>query len=204
MKILFIYLFIIAPVVGFSQIGVKGGLNFSNVTNASSINAGSRSGYHVGLFLAGPTKSILSSRTEFLYSRQGYNFSTNTASGNVDLSYLMFPQFLAINITKYVQLQVGAQVSYLINATVDSTTSTGHASADKIIGLYNRFDYGLGGGVEVHPLDMLVAGIRMNISFGKLYKEPEPGEAYSFIPDVDISNNLFQLYAGIKFGGKKE
>jgi len=192
---------IICPTLIFAQIGVKGGLNFANVTNASEINAGTRTGYHLGIFFAGSSKSILSSRTEFMYSRQGYNFSTNTNDGKVDLSYLMFPQFLAINVTKFVQIQVGAQLSYLLNAKVDSTMSTGSPTGDKVINLFNRFDYGLGGGVEVHPIKMLVAGARMNISFGKLYKEPEPGEEYDFIPDINMRNNLFQLYAGLKFGG---
>jgi len=43
-------------------------------------------------------------------------------------------------------------------------------------------------------------GVRLNLSFGKLYKEPEPGEEYSFIPDINAKNNLFQIYAGYKFG----
>ena len=200
MKHIPIFLFLLIPAFTFGQIGIKAGLNFSNVTNASEINSGTRSGYHAGLFLAGSSKSILSARTEILFSRQGYNFSTNTNTGKIDLSYIMLPQFIAINITKFVQIQAGAQVSYLINATVDSTSSTGHASADKIISLFNRFDYGFGGGVEVHPIKQLVGGVRVNISLGKLYKEPEPGEDYDFIPNVNLRNNLFQIYAGLKFG----
>ena len=202
MKNITIYILLLMPGFAFGQIGIKAGLNFSNVTNASDVNAGTRSGYHAGLFLAGSSKTLFSSRTEVLFSRQGYNFSTNTNSGKVDLSYLMFPQFIAINITKYVQIQAGAQVSYLLNATVDSTSSTGHASADKIIGLFNRFDYGFGGGVEVHPIPLIVAGVRMKVSLGKLYKEPEPGEEYDFIPNVNLRNNLFQFYVGLKFGKK--
>lgn len=201
MKKLLIFSLLIIPVFTFAQLGIKAGLNFANVTNASSINAGTRTGYHLGIFFAGSSKSILSSRTEMLYSRQGYNFSTNENTGHVDLSYLMFPQLLAINVTKFVQLQVGAQVSYLLNAKVDSTMSTGNPSADKVINLFNRFDYGFAGGVEVHPVKMLVAGARLNISLGKLYKEPEPGEQYNFIPNINMRNNLFQLYAGLKFGG---
>lgn len=201
MKNIFIFLLLIIPSFTFAQLGFKAGLNFANVTNASSINAGTRTGYHLGILFAGSSKSILSSRTEMLYSRQGYNFSQNENTGTVDLSYLMFPQLLAINVTKFVQLQIGAQVSYLLNAKVDSTMSTGNPSADKVINLFNRFDYGFAGGIEVHPVKMVVAGARLNISLGNLYKEPEPGEQYNFIPDINMRNNLFQLYAGLKFGG---
>ena len=122
-------------------------------------------------------------------------------TGTVDLDYIMLPQYLAINITKLVQIHAGVHLSYLINAKVDSTNSTGHPTADKVIDLYNRFDYGIGGGVEVHPIKMLAAGLRINLSLGKLYKVPEPGEEYSFIPDVNMRNNLFQIYAGLRFGG---
>jgi len=106
---------------------------------------------------------------------------------------------MAINITKFVQVQIGGQMAYLLNAKVDSTNNTGNPTADKILDLYNRFDYGYGGGVEVHPINALVVGARLNISLGNLYKEPEPGQQFSFIPNIDVKNNLFQLYAGLKF-----
>src|ERR1700729_1062018 len=92
-------------------IGVKAGFNFSNVTNASQINAASRTGYHIGIFLAPQSKSILSSRTELLYSRHGYSYSDSAAkaTGSIDLDYVMLAQYLCINITKYVQIQLGGQ-----------------------------------------------------------------------------------------------
>ena len=191
------------PCFLFAQVGIKAGLNFANVTNASSINSSSRTGFNAGVFLAGSTKSILSSHTELLFSRQGYDFSTNTNTGTVNLDYLLLPQFMAINITKFVQVQVGAQVAYLLNAKVDSTNTTGDPMTDKILDLYNRFDYGLGGGVEVHPVKFLVVGARINLSLGKVYKEPKPGQEYSFIPDINAKNNVFQIYTGFKFGKKQ-
>src|SRR5579872_4082573 len=92
-------------------IGVNAGFNFSNVTNASQINAASRTGYFVGLFIAPESKSILSSRTEIVYSRHGYNYtdSASKANGSIDLDYIMLAQYMCINITKYVQIQIGGQ-----------------------------------------------------------------------------------------------
>lgn len=51
----------------------------------------------------------------------------------------MMPQYMCINITKYFQIQLGAQMAYLINAKVDSGNSHGNDPASKIMGLYNRF-----------------------------------------------------------------
>jgi hypothetical protein len=66
--------------------------------------------------------------------------------------------------------------------------------------LYNRFDYGYGGGLEIHPFKGLLVGARVNISLGNLYKQPEPGQQPSFIPDIDVKNNVFQFYAGWRLG----
>src|SRR5882672_10108464 len=124
-------------------IGIKAGLNFANVTNASSINGHSQTGFHAGLFLGGSSKKILTSRTELLFSQQGYSFSSSSTSGSTKLNYIMLVQLMAINITKYVQIQFGGQMGYLLNARADSSQpSTGNASADKIISMYSRFDYG--------------------------------------------------------------
>lgn len=193
---------LLAPAFMVAQIGVKAGLNFANITNANQINSSSETGYHAGLFFEGPVKKFLSSDTELLYSRQGYNYTTNENTGNINLDYLVLHQFIVFNFTKFVQVQAGGQLAYLLNAKVDSTqVSTGNSSVDNILDLLNRLDYGLSGGVEIHPLYQLVAGARINFSLGQLYKVPEEGEEIPpFIPDIDAKNNLFQLYVGLKFG----
>ena len=69
--------------------------------------------------------------------------------------------------------------------------------------LYNRFDYGFGGGVEIHPISGLLVGARINVSLGDLYKDPSSyanGEVPSFIPKVDVKNNVFQIFVGWRFG----
>jgi hypothetical protein len=198
-------------------IGITAGFNFSNVTNASGIGAGSRTGYNFGLFLAPSSHSILGSRTELIYSRHGYNYghdssaASGISAGSVDLDYILFAQYLAINITKYVQIHLGAQTSYLLHAKVDSggQQAGGNAAAASILSYYNRFDYGFGGGVEVHPIGGLVIGGRYSISLSNLYKMPSStstgngnGEPPSFVPSmgsINLKNNLVQLYIGYRF-----
>ena len=100
-------------------IGLKGGVNFANVTKVSDLNNSKYTGFVFGAFLAPPSKSIISSRTELLYSKQGYNYADQTNTGTVNLKYIILPQLMGINITKFVQLQVGMQMAYLLNATAD-------------------------------------------------------------------------------------
>jgi hypothetical protein len=186
------------PLIG---IGIKGGLNFANVTNAKAINGSNRTGFVVGAFLAPPSKSIISSRTELLFSRQGYDFKSGSNTGSVNLNYLILPQLMGINITKYVQLQIGGQMAYLLNAKADSVTSTGNPGVDQIMQYYNRFDYGAAGGIEIYPVRNLLIGARINISFGKLYKDPSgtQGGQPNFFPGIDAKNNVVQLFAGVRF-----
>ncbi len=186
----------------FAQIGIKAGLNFANVTKASSINNSSRTGFHAGIFLAPSSKGIISSRTELIFSRQGYDYKTGANTGTVDLNYIIMPQYMAINITKYFQLQFGGQMAFLINAKVDSSaaSTSGMGSLGKVMDYYNRFDYGYGGGIEIHPVKGLLIGARVNISLSKLTKMPEPGEEPSYVPKVDVKNNVFQLFLGWRFG----
>ena len=193
------------PCLIYSQIGIRAGLNFANVTKASSINNSSRTGFHGGIFLSPNPKGLLSSRTELIYSRQGYDYKTNTNTGTVNLDYLMLPQYMSINITKLFSIQFGGQIAYLLNAKVDSTSSGGTGTGipyPNILDLYNRFDFGFGGGVEVHPVGGLLIGARLNISLSKLYdpKALTTGNPTDFIPKVDVKNNVFQIYTGWRFG----
>lgn len=200
MKNLILCLLMASPVVAFGQFGVKAGLNFANVTNTASITNSSETGYNVGVFLAPKSKSILSSKTELLFSKQGYNYSTNTQTGSADLLYLMLPTYLCINITRFFQIHVGAQLAYLLNSKADSTTTSGTANPiSDALQYYNRFDYGIGGGVEIHPFKGLLIGTRVNISLANLYSDAASGKLPS-LASVDVRQNLFQVYAGWHFG----
>jgi len=205
MKKLVCCLAICSPLFLMAQFGLKLGVNFANVTKVSDINNTGQTGFVGGVYFAPPSKSILSSRTELLFSRQGYNYATNTNTGNVNLNYIILPQLMGINITKLVQIQIGFQMAYLLNASVDSSgTASSNNPYGQIMDYYNRFDYGAAGGVEVHPLKGLLVGARLNISFGDMYSNIEnmpPGSIPPFIPPANVKNNVVQLYAGWTFGG---
>lgn len=206
MKKLLMALLLAFPCSLFAQFGIKAGLNFSNVTNATVVNNSTRSGFHAGILFSPSSKAILGSRTELLYSRQGYNYTSASTNGSVKLDYIMLSQLMAVNITRFVQIQLGAQISYLLTAAADSNkASTGNASADKILSFYNRLDYGFAGGIEIHPIKKLLVGARYSISLSNLYKQPDPssqGSSSSFDPGaggVDFKNNLVQVFIGYRF-----
>lgn len=203
MKRMIFYLLFLLPSFAFSQYGLKAGLNFAKVSKASEINSSTRSGFHVGLFLAPPSKSILSSRTELLFSRQGYDYQTSTNTGSVNLDYIQVGQMASINFTKYVSVLFGAQTAYLINAKVDSSafTGTGSSYANNIMDFYNRVDYGYAIGTEAHPIASLIVGVRYNVSLAKVYKDIQSLQRPSFSTE-DAKNNVVQISVGWRFGSK--
>ncbi|MBC7851447.1 MAG: PorT family protein [Chitinophagaceae bacterium] len=187
-------------------IGIKAGVNFANITKAIEIGSNTRTGFMAGAFLAPASKRIISSRTEILFSKQGYNYKTNTNSGSVDLNYLIIPQLMGINITRFVQLQVGAQMAFLLNAKADSSKPAAPNNPyAPIMDYYNRFDYGAAAGIEIYPVKNVLIGARFNLSFGDLYKNAGDfsgtgsGAPPSFIPKVNTKNNVIQVFAGIRF-----
>jgi hypothetical protein len=195
---------LILPAFLQAQVGIKAGLNFAKVSKAADINANSRSGYHAGLFLAPSSKKIISSRTELIFSHQGYNYKTNTSTGNVDLDYLQLGQMMSVNITKYFSLMLGAQTAYLISAQADSSNgSNGNNSANKIMDLYNRIDYGYALGAEAHPFKGLVVGLRYNVSLAKVYKDLQSFQRPSFTSE-DAENNVVQISVGWRFGKQEK
>jgi Outer membrane protein beta-barrel domain len=186
-------------------IGLRAGLNFANITHASDLNSSSQTGYHIGLFFSPPGR-ILASYTELVFSRQGYDAATGENSASTKLDYLYFQQLVAINITKYVQLQLGGYSGYLLNAKKDSSSSqtaldsAGLGSYGSLLSSFNRFDYGVTGGLEIHPIGGLLIGARYNLSFNGLYKQAftlQPGSASS--PTINPKNNVIQLFVGYRF-----
>ncbi len=189
-KILFCIVMMV-PVYCFAQLGVaaKAGINFANVTNASSIQASNHTGYMLGAYIAPKPKKALGFRSELILSRQGYEYKTSTNTGNVNLDYLLFPQLATINFSKLVQIHVGAQVAFLLNAAVDSTGS----GSGNLEDYFKKFDYGLAAGLEISPFAGLFIGGRINISFNDV---SVGGIRPNFVPDIEAKNNVVQLYVG--------
>jgi hypothetical protein len=190
------------PILANAQFGIKGGVNFAEVSKASDVNPSSQSGFNGGIFFEAVSQKFLGFRSELSYSKQGYNYTTSENTGNVNLDYFLQTQLMTLNFTKLIQLHLGFQTAFLLDASVDSTFTTGTPTTMDIMDLYNKFDYGFAFGGEVHPFKGLLLGARYNLSLGKLYKDIAALQAPTFTSE-DAKNNVFTIYAGWKFGGFK-
>jgi hypothetical protein len=142
---------------------------------------------------------VIGYRTEFIFSQQGFSYDADGKKQNVTNNYIYMPHFTTISIGKVVQLQVGGQVGYLINAK--SSAGTGEAG-ESITSYYNRFDYGAAGGLEVYPFKGLILGSRYNVSFGNMFSNSATGgnSPFPFDPfNLKGKNTVLQFFAGYKF-----
>jgi hypothetical protein len=92
-------------------------------------------------------------------------------------------------------------MAFLINSKATESNSNSN-SYGSLMSYYNRFDYGVAGGLEIHPFKGLLIGARYNLSLGDLYKNlatATPGSVPSFIPDVNVKNNVVNIYVGWHF-----
>lgn len=183
-------------------IGLKAGVNFANVTSTSSIKSSNKTGYMFGAFMGSSSGSLISRRMELIYSKQGYDFATNTNTGTVDLDYILLPMLMGINIGKFALVQVGTQTAFLLNAKADTTSSQSgmDSYSSSIMQFQRRVKMGAAAGLEIYPYKGILIGARYNITFGETYKEPSPQmPAPSFLPKINAKNNVVQFFIGYRF-----
>lgn len=171
--------------------GVKGGVNFANVTGSDARDPDSRTSFHVGALAEFPLAEIFSLQVEALYSGQGYktNIPGELFGGEGDveyqLDYINVPVLAKVYLIQGLSLEVGPQFSFKVNEEYDA-----NANADG--GDFNRgdaedFEFGLAAGVSFSTEMGLFATGRYNLGVTDIYQ------------DADIKNSVFQIGIGYKF-----
>jgi len=194
--------------------GFRVGLNYAKVSGGSdSVQYHYKPGLMIAVFFAPPGTGVIGYKSELLYSKQGFDYTNpNGTTGTVSNDYLMIPQMMTINITKYVQLQAGAFAGYLLSSKDSNIpkTTTDNDPSKMMLDIMNRFDYGAAAGIEIHPFKGMILNARYNMGFAKLYKEQSdiaqtnPTPVPSFNPlakyeNIDTKNAVIQLSVGYRF-----
>ena len=194
--------------------GFRVGLNYAKVSGGSdSVQYHYKPGLMIAVFFAPSSTGVIGYKSELLYSKQGFDYTNpNGTTGTVSNDYLMIPQMMSINITKYVQLQAGAFAGYLLSSKDSNIpkTTTDNDPSKMMLDIMNRFDYGAAAGIEIHPFKGMILNARYNMGFAKLYKEQSdiaqtnPTPVPSFNPlakyeNIDTKNAVIQLSVGYRF-----
>jgi hypothetical protein len=145
-----------------------------------------------------PTKG-LGFRSEVIFSRQGYDYRTNTQTGNVKLDYLLLPQLTTLNIGRFLQLHAGGQMAFLLNAKVDSSANPSSVpNLEKAKDYFSKINFGFAGGMELRPFAGLLVGGRYNLFFN-LLSDAQARPPYIPWYGGNLKNGLVQLYVGYQF-----
>ena len=174
--------------------GAKAGVNVTSISDHAIKN---NTGFFVGGYFSAPSKTI-GYRTELLFSRQGYDYSTSAQTGTVKMNYLMMPQLMTLNITRFVQLQAGAQLALLLSTKVDSSANPSSIPyAEKAKDYFAKINYGFAAGIEIHPVAGLTMGGRYNF-FANTLSNQKTTDKPAYLPSRK-ENGLWQLSIGYQF-----
>ena len=135
-----------------SHFGILGGLQLSSFHNEDVGDPGFQFGFHGGFTYSMPLSKGVSFEPQILYSKKGgeidYAYSAyNHESINYRLHYLEIPLQFNIHTRSILDFIIGGYGSYLIDATYNVDTNYGYAYGDLNYGDFEKYDYGLIGGL---------------------------------------------------------
>lgn len=116
-KILILVFTVLLSSHAFSQgldFGIKAGVNFSTLTDASGLD--NRTGFVAGIFVGGKLSDKIGLQADLLYSQQGAEFS----AGEFDLNYVNVPIVLKYFLTENLHVHGGPQFGVLIDDTAQT------------------------------------------------------------------------------------
>src|SRR5690606_18930327 len=176
------------------RMGIKGGLNLSNLYVADDDDENARVGFHVGVYGQIFSTETFAIQPELLYTTKG---SENEWGGLVDqtvkfnLNYLELPVLAVFKLGDAAEIHVGPYFSYLLGANIDTDGDLGGSNQDLDRDNFNAFDFGLTGGVGLN-FGAIQIGARYNYGLTEI--------ADSNAAEVllgDAKNSCAQLYLAL-------
>lgn len=174
------------------QLGIKAGLNFTNVSSKEDLDLSSSNGFHAGLAFEMPVLPLMSIGTGLFYTRRGYQSNEVGKDGNVSIDYLDIPVDLMLKI-KVADL-VGAYVSagpyfsYGVSSKVfdvNGILQNGFNNDDIDL---NRIDSGINIGLGVD-----FTNIRLSAAYGASFTDNGTD------PNIELKNRVLKISVGYFF-----
>jgi hypothetical protein len=186
--------------MGKVRVGVKGGLNFSNLNVEKAIDVKMRTGANLGLFAKLPVGGMFAIQPELYYIGKGSDITYNDVfvdgTARFNLNYLEVPVLVMVNITDYFNVHAGPYVSYLLNGTVKNKANIKLFDFEKNINTddYERVDAGIAAGIGI-DVNAISIGARYNFGLRNVGKERTfLGTTYTF---PDAKNGVFNIYLSV-------
>lgn len=133
---------------------------------------------------------------ELLYSMQGFHVAS---VGNVGIHYLSVPLLVTFPVTEGLELQVGPQISYMVNSRVGVVNDLFSVSYK---GLFNDIDAGAVAGAEYKVSDNVSLGGRYYLGMTNVNKDFSFGNNTNLSNYFQMRNTGVQAYISFSFGKK--
>jgi hypothetical protein len=175
------------------RIGVKGGLNVSNLYIDDVDDENARIGFHVGVYTQLLTSEAFALQPELLYTTKGSDNDFDVADQSVsfNLNYLELPLLAVFKLGESAEIHLGAYASYLLGANIDIDGDIIDGTDDLDKDDFNSFDYGLVGGFGLN-FGAVQVGARYNFGLA----EVADGLAAESVLG-DAKNSCAQLYVAL-------
>ena len=132
---------------------------------------------------------------ELLYSMQGFKIAS---VGNVGIHYLSLPLLITFPVTEGLDLQVGPQISYMMNSRVGISD----LFSISYNGIFHNFDAGAVAGLEYKVSDNISLGGRYYLGMTDVNKDFSFGNNKNLSDYFQMRNTGIQAYISFSFGKK--
>lgn len=132
---------------------------------------------------------------ELLYSMQGFKIA---GVGNVGIHYLSLPLLITFPVTEGLDLQVGPQISYMMNSRV----GINDLFSISYNGIFHNFDAGAVAGLEYKVSDNISLGGRYYLGMTDVNKDFSFGNNKNLSDYFQMRNTGIQAYISFSFGKK--
>jgi hypothetical protein len=184
------------------QIGVRAGLNISNLYTNGATGSDIIPGYNAGFFARVSLNDFIGFQPELSLTTKGaiitYNNLFANGTANFNLTYLEIPLLCVMNVTPLVNFQLGPYIGYLLDSSVKNKANIRLFDFERDMNMnnFNRIDVGLVAGVGL-DVDNITMGLRYNLGLTKVGKSQSYLGTNYTIPDS--KNAVISFYLSVSF-----
>lgn len=102
--------------------GLKGGVNFSNVSK-EDFDGESRTSFHIGGVMEALYGDKIALQPEIIYSQQGFTYQENGIERSLKFSYINVPVMVKYYVVKGIAIEAGPQIGFRNTAKIITTVN---------------------------------------------------------------------------------
>lgn len=188
---------------GSPRVGIKGGLNISNLIVDDVTDRNPRYGFHAGVYGQIFSTEAFAIQPEVNFSTKGnkakYEFGVIDQETKLNLSYIDIPVLAVFKLGKAVELHAGGYWAYLVGANIDTDGDLADDFTRVDRDNFKDWDYGLVGGLGINLGKAAQIGARYNYGLKEI---ADSRGARSILGNTKNSN--LQFYLALNLAADRE